>query len=41
VRTTIESDLPYEVEYLKAYDAFTTRNSPSDPEADNRDLAPP
>lgn len=24
VRTTIESDLPYEVEYLKAYDAFTT-----------------
>ena len=24
VRTTIESDLPYEVAYLKAYDAFTT-----------------
>ncbi len=24
VRTTIESDLPYEVAYLQAYDAFTT-----------------
>ena len=28
VRTTIESDLPYEVEYLKAYDAFNGRLSP-------------